>query len=369
MQTSKVVHIVSCHAGGEIGEVIVGGVAPPPSKTIREQSRFVHADQTLRNFVLNEPRGGVFKHVNLLVPPTNPNADMGFIIMEPEDTPLMSGSNTMCVATVLLETGILPMNEPETTLVLEAPGGLIEIVATCRDGKAERITFKNLPSYADRLDAAIEVAGFGRIRVDTAWGGDSYVLVDGPSLGLAVTPDEARDIAEIGMKIADAADEQLGFLHPDNGWDHISFCQVTKPVTRENGVLEGTGTVALRPGKLDRSPSGTGCSARMAVMHARGQLKAGERYRGKSIIGTQFDCLVDEEMTFAGRQAIRPVVSGRAWIYAIQQHLLDPTDPFPSGYRLSDTWPRLRDQPTEKGGSSSTSETGGSAQRQQMKEP
>ncbi|MFF3372198.1 proline racemase family protein [Streptomyces sp. NPDC002680] len=341
MKTERVLHIVSCHAEGEIGEVIVAGVAPPPGDTLQEQSQFLQKDETLRNLVLNEPRGGVFKHVNLLVPPKNPAADMGFVIMEPEDNPLMSGTNTMCVATVLLDTGILPMTEPTTELVLEAPGGLIDVVAECRDGKAERITFRNLPSYADRLDAVIEVEGIGTVTVDVAWGGDSYVLVDGSSLGLAVSPDEARDIAEVGMKIASAADQQLGFSHPENGWDHISFCQVTRPVSRVNGVLEGTGTVALRPGKLDRSPSGTGCSARMAVLHARGELAAGELYRGTSIIGTQFDCLVEEELTFAGRPAIRPVVSGRAWVHAIQQQMLDPSDPFPGGYRLSDTWPRL----------------------------
>jgi proline racemase len=154
-------------------------------------------------------------------------------------------------------------------------------------------------------------------------------------------PDEARDIATIGMKIAKAANEQLGFRHPENGWDHISFCQVTKPVVKADDMLIGTATVALQPGKLDRSPSGTGCSARMSVLHARGQLGVGESYRGRSIIGTEFNCLIEEELMFAGRSAIRPVVSGRAWIHGTQQHMLDPTDPFPSGYRLSDTWQRL----------------------------
>ena len=152
MRSSKVIHVVTCHAEGEVGDVIVGGVAPPPGDTIWEQSRFIARDQTLRNFVLNEPRGGVFRHVNLLVPPKNPAAQMGFIIMEPEDTPPMSGSNSICVATVLLDSGIVPMTEPETRLMLEAPGGLVEVVAQCRDGKAERITVTNVPSFADQLD-------------------------------------------------------------------------------------------------------------------------------------------------------------------------------------------------------------------------
>src|SRR5579871_6571319 len=159
MRASRVIHVVSCHAEGEVGDVIVGGVPPPPGATIWEQSRFIASDEHLRNFVLNEPRGGVFRHVNLLVPPKNPRAQMGFIIMEPEDTPPMSGSNSICVSTVLLDTGILPMQEPETHLVLEAPGGLVEVTAQCRNGKAERITVRNLPSFADKLGVPLEVEG------------------------------------------------------------------------------------------------------------------------------------------------------------------------------------------------------------------
>lgn len=231
MRSSQIVHIVSCHAEGEVGDVIVGGVLPPPGDTLWEQRNFIASDGKLRNFVLNEPRGGVFRHVNLLVPPKNPAADMGFIIMEPEDTPPMSGSNSICVATVLLDTGIVPMNEPETRLVLEAPGGLVQVVAECRNGKAERIRVTNVPSFADRLDAPLEVAGLGTLTVDTAYGGDSFVIADAAALGFSVTPDEARDLAETGARITRAANEQLGFVHPENPeWDHISFCQLALPV-------------------------------------------------------------------------------------------------------------------------------------------
>ena len=214
MHARKVVHVVSAHAEGEVGDVIVGGVAPPPGRSLWEQSRFIANDGCLRNFVLNEPRGGVFRHVNLLVPAKHPDAQMGFIIMEPEDTPPMSGSNSLCVATVLLETGVLPMHEPETRLVLEAPGGLIEAVASCRDGRVERVRVTNVPSFADRLDAALEVEGLGTLTVDTAYGGDSFVIVDAPALGFRLTPDEARDIAVTGVRITRAANEQLGFTHP-----------------------------------------------------------------------------------------------------------------------------------------------------------
>lgn len=340
MRSAKAIHIVGCHAEGEVGDVIVGGVAPPPGETLWDQSRHIAGDQSLRRFVLNEPRGGIFRHINLLVPAKDLRAQMGFIIMEPEDTPPMSGSNAICVATVLLDTGILPMSEPETRLVLEAPGGLVEVRAQCRAGKAERITLRNVPSFADRLGAQIEVEGVGALTVDTAYGGDSFVIADAAALGFALTPDEARDLAETGVKITRAANEQLGFVHPENlGWDHISFCQIAGPLTRENDALTGANAVVIQPGKIDRSPTGTGCSARMAVLRARGEMALGDRYLARSLIGSEFQCRIAAETTIGGRQAITPEISGRAWITGTRVEMLDPDDPFPEGYKLSDTWP------------------------------
>src|SRR5690606_11131186 len=323
MRSSKIVHIVGCHAEGEVGDVIVGGVAPPPGATIWEQSRFIATDESLRNFVLNEPRGGVFRHVNLLVRPKDPRAQMGFIIMEPADTPPMSGSNSICVSTVLLDTGIIPMQEPVTHMVLEATGGLIEVEAECRNGKAERISVRNVASFADKLDASLEVEGLGTLTVDTAYGGDRFVIVDAAQIGMKIVPDQARELAEIGVKITKAANEQLGFRHPENDWNHISFCQITEPVTREGEVLTGVNTVAIRPAKLDRSPRGTGCSARMAVLHAKGQMKVGEKFIGKSVLGTEFHCRLDKELTIGGRSAISPIISGRAWVTGTSQLMLD----------------------------------------------
>jgi proline racemase len=343
MRTTKTIHVVSCHAEGEVGDVIVGGVAPPPGDTLWEQSRFIASDQSLRRFMLNEPRGGVFRHVNLLVPPKNPRAVMGFIIMEPEDTPPMSGSNSICVATVLLDSGIVPMTEPQTRMTLEAPGGLVEVVAECRNGKAQRITVTNLPSFADRLGAKLEVAGLGTLTVDTAYGGDSFVIVDAQRLGFALEESEARELAVTGMKITAAANEQLGFTHPENaGWDHISFCAFAGPVFVEKGERTSRSAVAIRPGKIDRSPTGTAISARMAVMHARGELRVGEGMTGVSIIGSRFVGRVVREVQVAGYQAIVPSISGRAWITGTHQMMLDPDDPWPDGYRLTDTWPALR---------------------------
>lgn len=342
MRSSKVIEIVSCHAEGEVGDVIVGGVAPPPGDTLWAQSRFIAKDQGLRHFVLNEPRGGVFRHANLLVPPKNPKAQMGFIIMEPEDTPPMSGSNSICVATVLLDTGIIPMTEPVTRLTLEAPGGLVEVVADCRDGKAERITVTNVPSFADKLDTKLEVEGLGTLTVDTAYGGDSFVIVDAEALGFEIVPGEARELAETGIRITKAANEQLGFVHPTNAdWSHISFCQIARPVEQRDGVLTARNAVAIQPGKIDRSPTGTGASARMAVLRAKGLMQVGDRYLARSVIDSEFLGTITADTTLAGKPAIIPSISGRAWISGKRTEMLDPTDPWPMGYKLSDTWPRI----------------------------
>ncbi len=254
----------------------------------------------------------------------------------------MSGSNALCVATVLLETGILPMREPETRLVLEAPGGIVEVVAACRDGRVERVTVRNLASFADRLGATLEVAGMGTLTVDTAFGGDSFVIADAHALGFRLTPDEARDLAQAGMRLTRAANEQIGFRHPEMpGWDHISFCQLAGPVETEDGVASGANAVAIRPGKIDRSPCGTGCSARMAVLLARGRLRTGDRFVGRSIIGSRFDCRIEAEAVIGGRPGIVPSISGRAWITGTSQLMLDAADPWSQGYRLSDTWPQI----------------------------
>ena len=339
MRSTKTVHVVSCHAEGEVGDVIVGGVAPPPGETLWEQRNFIARDGNLRDFVLNEPRGGVFRHVNLLVPPRHPDAQMGFIIMEPEDTPPMSGSNSICVATVLLDTGIIPMCEPVTDMVLEAPGGLIRVRAECRDGKAERIFVQNVPSFAGKLDCTIEVAGLGTLQVDTAFGGDSFVIVDATDAGFAIEAGEARAIAETGVAITNAANEQLGFSHPENPqWDHISFCLFAGKLMKEQGGLAAKAAVAIQPCKVDRSPTGTAVSARMAVMAARGQMKPGDRLHAVSVIGSRFSGLIAGETQLGGKPAIIPEISGRGWVTGIHQHMLDPDDPWPEGYKLTDTW-------------------------------
>ncbi|CUJ99335.1 Proline racemase [Ruegeria denitrificans] len=339
MRSIKTVHVISAHAEGEVGDVIVGGVQPPPGETLWDQRAFIARDQTLRNFVLNEPRGGVFRHVNLLVPPKHPEADAAFIIMEPEDTPPMSGSNSICVSTVLLDGGIIPMQEPETRMTLEAPGGLVRVRAECRNGKAERIHVQNLPSFADKIAVPLEVPGVGTLTVDTAYGGDSFVVADAAALGIEIVETKARDIARMGVAITNAANEQLGFAHPQNpNWNHISFCAFCGPLEATETGLTGKSAVAIQPGKVDRSPTGTAVSARMALMAAKGQMAVGQTFEAISIIGSRFTGRIVEETRVGDRPAITPEISGRGWMTGIHQHMLDPDDPWPGGYRLSDTW-------------------------------
>ncbi|MFN3937934.1 MAG: trans-3-hydroxy-L-proline dehydratase [Gemmobacter sp.] len=340
MRSRLAIHVVDCHAEGEVGDVIVGGVAPPPGATLWEQARWIHTDGTLRNLVLNEPRGGVFRHANLLVPPKDPRAQMGFIIMEPAHTPPMSGSNSICVATVLLDTGILPIREPETHLVLEAPGGLIHVRAECAGGKARRIFVRNVPSFAARLGARLEVEGLGTLTVDTAYGGDSFVVVDAARLGFEVAAHEARDLADLGARLTRAATGQLGFEHPENpDWRHISFCLFATPPVAGPAGPEVRHAVVVEPGKVDRSPTGTAVSAQLALMHRRGTIAPGAVLTAHSVIGSQFQGRIVGAAQVGGHPAVVPEISGRAWITGTRQLLLDPEDPWQQGYRVNDTWP------------------------------
>jgi proline racemase len=265
---------------------------------------------------------------------------MGWIIMEPEDTPPMSGSNSICVATVLLDSGIIPMTEPITEMVLEAPGGIIRVRANCLDGKAKSITVQNLPSFVGEIGAVIEVPDFGPLNVDTAYGGDSFVVVDAQSLGFELDASEAGQLAELGVRITNAANGQLRFHHPENAeWNHFSFCLFAGPLERKGSHLTTTAAVSIQPGKVDRSPTGTAASARMALLHASELMTVGETLTVRSIIGSEFHGKIVGTTTVGDKPAIVPEITGRAWITGTHQHMLDPDDPWPDGYRLSDTWP------------------------------
>jgi proline racemase len=338
MRARRTLTVVGCHAGGEIGNVVTGGVLPPPGRTVFEQMQALQRDgDWLRRLLLREPRGSVACHANLVVPPTRPDCDAGFIIMEPTEYPAMSGSNTICTVTVLLETGILPMREPETVVRLEAPGGVVEARAVCRAGRCESVELRNVPCFVDRLDAALEVEGMGTLQVDVAYGGMWYAIADAAALGFAIEPHEARDLSLAGERIRAAAREQLPCAHPENPEiAGVSIVQIAAPWQGVGAVTRNA--VVVAPGRLDRSATGTGLSARLAVLHARGLMRAGDSMTHASALGTTFDGRIDAETTVAGRAAIVPAIRGSAWITGITQLMVDPDDPFPEGYLLSDTW-------------------------------
>jgi len=291
----------------------------------------------LRRWLLHEPRGKPSLCVNLVTPPTRPDCDVGMIIMESTDYPPMSGSNTICTVTVLLETGMLPMREPVTTLTLDTPAGPVPVEARCRDGKVERVQFTNVPCFATHLGATLEVLGLGTIQVDVAYGGAFFAIVDAPSLGFAVQPKEARDLVVLGNRITAAAARQLPVRHPDNADIHtVTFTEFAMPFTGAGSVSRNA--VIVAPGRIDRSPCGTGTSARLAVLHARGQLAAGQGFVHESIIGSRFEAAIARAVTVGGRSGIVPTIAGQAWITGVFQHGLDPGDPFRGGFTLPDMW-------------------------------
>jgi trans-L-3-hydroxyproline dehydratase len=336
MRARRTVTVVGCHAGGEIGNVVVGGVLPPAGETVFEQMQTLAREgDWLRRVLLREPRGSVACHANLVVPPTRPDCDAGFIVMEPTEYPPMSGSNTICTTTVLLETGMVEMREPETTVRLEAPAGVVEVRAACRDGRCESVELTNVPCFADRLGAPVEVEGLGTVNVDVAYGGMWYAIADAAELGFAIEPHEARDLSVAGERIRAAAREQLPCAHPENP----AIAGVVQIAAPWEGVGKVTrNAVVVAPGRLDRSATGTGLSARMAVLHARGLMRVGDEMTHASALGSTFDGRIVEETTVGGQPAIVPAIRGSAWITGITQVTIDPTDPFPDGYLLADTW-------------------------------
>jgi proline racemase len=299
--------------------------------------------------MLREPRGYPGLCCNILLPPTDPAADAGFVIMEQVEYPPMSGSNTICVTTVLLETGILPMTEPETRFTLEAPAGLIEVTASCANGKVTGVTYRNRPSFAAYLDRTIEVPELGQVTLDVAYGGMWYAIVDAAQVGLEIVPSQGAQIVRLGEMIKAAAREQLPVAHPENPEiAGISILEFTAPPTlpgahARNTVVISTGSFdwtdsSTWTGVLDRSACGTGTCARMAVMHAKGQLPLGQDFVHESILGTTFTGRLIEETTVGPYPAVVPTVTGQAWIYGLSTYLVDPTDPFPEGFAVGDIW-------------------------------
>ena len=350
MRISRMITAVEAHAAGEPGRVITGGVLDVPGSTMFAKQRYLaQYGDGLRKLMLREPRGYPALCCSVILPPTDPAADAAFVIMEQTEYPPMSGSNTICVVTALLETGMLPALEPVTELTLETPAGLIRVTAEVRDGKVTSVTFQNVPAFVVHLDAEIVVPELGRVSVDVAWGGMFYVIADAAALGVALTPDHGARLARVGEMLRATASEQLPVTHPDNpAITGVSISQLSGPATRadahrKNVVVVSTGRLDwTRPdtwtGAIDRSPCGTGTCAKMATLYERGTLGLGDEFRHEGILGTVFTGRLVRETTVGPYRAVVPTVTGTGWITGISQWVVDPSDPFQEGFRVGDIW-------------------------------
>lgn len=342
MRSTRTLHIVGVHAEGEIGDVIVGGFTDPRHcKTMYEKLAYFRdeADDT-RLLVMQEPRGRSSQCMNMILAPCDPRADAAFLTLESDEYPPMSGANTIATTTVLLETGMVPMKEPMTELKLDTAAGLIGVTAECEAGKCKTVAFHNVPAFVYVLDLEVDVPGVGKVSVDIAWGGMHYVLVEAAAVGLAIKNSCGPKLVEMGERIKAAVQKAYEPVHPENSEIRgVTIIEFTEPLqTASDGSKSATNTVVVSPGRFDRSPCGTGTSARMAVLHARGQLNEGEIFRHRSIIGTEFVCNIRGTANVGEYDAVLPTVKGRAWLTGFRQTMLDPTDPFPLGYRVGDHW-------------------------------
>ena len=340
MRFNRMINVVGVHTAGERNDVIVGGVLDVPGKTLFEKMTY-RQDQgdDLRRTLLYEPRGTVAQCINLVLPACHPEADVSFVIMESEYYVPMSGSNSICTVTALLETGMIPMQEPVTRLTLEAPGGLVAVEAQCANGKCTSVRFSNVPCFVFALDRKIEVPGIGELVVDVAYGGMIYVIVDAQALGYKIQRSEAAELVEVGERIKAAAAEQIPAVHPEEPGIHtINQTLFAGPVEHTERGKTARNAVIVSPGRIDRSPCGTGTSARLAVMHAKGQIAVGEPFIHHSILGTEYVGQITETLSVGPYQGVRPTIAGQAWITGFHQYVVDPSDPFPTGYTLSDVW-------------------------------
>ena len=333
MRLAKVIHCVDAHAEGEPSRIVVGGVLDVPGETMLAKMRHLEREgDDLRRLILHEPRGMAPLSGDIVFP--SREADAGFVIMESSSYEGMSGTNTLNTAAVLLETGLVEAVEPVTELVLEAPAGLVRVRADVRDGRVEMLTFENVPSFALRLGAAVAVPGLGAVEVDVAYGGAFCAFVDAEALGFAIVPDEARELADLGERIRPHVNEQLEIAHPlEPALSHLSFVVFIAPPLSGGDARHAT---IVSPGRLDRSPTGTATSARIAVLDARGTL--GETYVAESVLDTRFTGRIARRTTVGELPAVVPAISGRAWITGFHQLVVDPSDPLAGGFTLPDTW-------------------------------
>jgi proline racemase len=336
MRWKRTLQTVDVHCAGEIGRVVTGGVLDIPGDTMAAKLTHINeVDDSLRRLLCSEPRGGPAGSVALLTPPTHPDADTGFIVLQPDQAHAMSGSNSMCVVTALLETGMKEMIEPETIVTLDTAAGLVRATATCENGKVTRVTLDMPPAYVAAKDAKIDTLDWGEVSYDLCYGGIFYALIDVDQLGLSIAPEHARRLATNGVILRDLIARDIDIAHPEipeiNGLAYVMF-----RAEESDGAIRTCTT--LRPGRVDRSPCGTGSNSNMAVLHAEGRVRPGDSLLSRSIIGSEFITEFMAEERVGPYPATRTRVSGQSWIYAISQIGLDPDDPFPLGFTLSDTW-------------------------------
>ncbi len=355
MKLSRMIQAVDLHACGEPGRVIVGGVLDVPGASMFEKMRYLATEADgLRKLMLREPRGYPASCCNLILPPTRPEADAGFVIMEQVEYPPMSGSNTICVVTALIETGMVAAREPVTELTLESPAGLIRVEAEVAGGKVRNVTFENVPAFAVHLDRTIEVPNVGPVTVDVAYGGMFYVIVEAEALGLTIAPEQGGEIVRLGEMVKAAARQQLPVVHPENPEiAGITIAVISGPPTHPEAALKNAVVVSSgeldwdRPatwtGAIDRSPCGTGTCAKMAALHAKGALGLDQDFVHEGILGTTFTGRLIRETRVGDHPAVVPTLSGRAWITGFAQYVVDAEDPFPEGFTVGDIWGGLRD--------------------------
>ncbi|CAN7189329.1 4-hydroxyproline epimerase [Rhizobium sp. LjRoot30] len=338
MRWKRTIQLLDVHAEGEIGRVAIGGVPKIPGDTVAEQLHWLNNDpkgDELRRFLVLEPRGAPIGSVNLLLPPKHPDADAAFIILQPDQAHASSGSNSICVATALLEAGIVEMQEPETVVTLETAAGLVKATATCRDGRCEKVRLTMVPSFVHELDVALDTPEWGRISIDLCYGGIFYALVDVGQVGLTIEKANAAALVQAGMALKERINRTISVVHPEipaiSGVAYVMF----RDVDPDGAVRTCT---TMWPGRVDRSPCGTGSSANLATLHARGKVKVGDILKSRSTIGSEFEVSLAAETTVAGRPAIIPTITGRGFTFGLSQVALDPFDPMAAGFALTDVW-------------------------------
>lgn len=340
MHFLRTIHTVGIHCAGEVCDVVVGGVLDVPGQTMYEKKvQFEAKRDDVRQLLLNEPRGRAAMCSNIVLSPCNPEADAGFLTMEHEEYPPMSGANIIATATVLLETGMVKAHEPTTTLKLDTAAGLVPVTAEFERGKCKSAQFDNVPAFVFKLDLEVDVPGLGVIKADIAWGGMIYAIVDVTQLGLTISSENGTRLVEYGERVKQAVQSTIVPIHPENSdIKGVTIVQFTEPPQTDAGGKTAVNTVIVSPGRLDRSPCGTGTCARLAVLHARGLLDVNEPLRHRSVIGSEFIGHIRGTTKVGEYPAVLPSVKGNAWITSFKQVVLDPTDPFPEGFRVGDSW-------------------------------